>query len=100
MSCYALTAAPCDLGDPGWGNPWFPHGALLTLRYDLVILLFFPLFLLPYHVKMIQCYHSCIDLPMDWHLSRLCLAVLFGFLCFALFGGFAFGFCVWFVVTS
>ena len=35
------------------------------------------LFLLPYHVKMIQCYHLCINLPMNWHLSRLCLAFLF-----------------------
>ena len=56
--------APCDLGDPGWGDPWFPHGAFvasLTFWYGLVILMFFPLFLLPYHVKMIQCYHSCIN---------------------------------------
>ena len=53
-----------------------------------VILLFFPLFLLPYLVKMIQCYHSCINLPMNWHLSRLCLAVLFWVfvLCFCLVG--------------
>ena len=49
---------------------------------------------------MIQCYHSCINLPMNWHLSRLCLAVLFCFFCvLLLFGGFAFGFCFRFVVT-
>jgi len=29
----------------------------LTFWYGLVILMFFPLFLLPYHVEMIQCYH-------------------------------------------
>ena len=29
MSCYAFRLAPCDLGDPGWGDPWFPHGAVL-----------------------------------------------------------------------
>ena len=29
--CYALTAALCDLGDPGWGDPSFPHWALLLL---------------------------------------------------------------------
>ena len=29
--CYAWTAALCDLGDPGWGDPWFPHWALLLL---------------------------------------------------------------------
>ena len=28
---YALTAALCDLGDPGWRDPWFPHWALLLL---------------------------------------------------------------------
>ena len=30
--------APCDLGDPGWGDPWFPHGAFvasLTFWYGL-----------------------------------------------------------------
>ena len=51
--------APCDLGDPGCGDPWFPHGAFfasLTFWYGLVLLMFFPLFLLLYHVKMIQCY--------------------------------------------
>ena len=49
--------APCDLGDPGWGDPWFPHGAFvasLTFWYGLVILVFSPLFLLPYHVEMIK----------------------------------------------
>ena len=79
-----------DLGDSGWGDPWFPHGAFvasLTFWYGLVILIF-PLFLLPYHVKMIQCYHSCFNSPMNWHLSRLCLAVLFwvAVFCFVLVG--------------
>ena len=23
--CHAMMAALCDLGDPGWGDPWFPH---------------------------------------------------------------------------
>ena len=23
--CHAVKAALCDLGDPGWGDPWFPH---------------------------------------------------------------------------
>ena len=27
--CHAVKAALCDLGDPGWGDPWFPHWALL-----------------------------------------------------------------------
>ena len=51
--------APGDLGDPGWGDFWFPHGAFvasLTFWYGLVILMLFHLFLPPYHVEMIQCY--------------------------------------------
>ena len=27
---HACTAAPCDLGDPGWGDPRFPHGAFVA----------------------------------------------------------------------
>ena len=23
--------APCDLGDPGWEDPWFPHGDFVAL---------------------------------------------------------------------
>ena len=23
--CHTVKAALCDLGDPGWGDPWFPH---------------------------------------------------------------------------
>ena len=60
--------APCDLGDPGWGDPWFPHGAFvasLAFWYGLVILMFFPLFLLPYHVEMIQCYHLLHELAHE-----------------------------------
>ena len=30
VSCYAWWLAPCDLGDPGWGDPWFPHGAFVA----------------------------------------------------------------------
>ena len=26
---YAGMAARCDLWDPGWGDPWFPHRAVL-----------------------------------------------------------------------
>ena len=78
--------APCDLGDPGWGDPWFPHGAFvasLTLWYGLVILMFFPLFLLPYHVEMIQCYHLLHELA---HETGTCHA-LFGpvWFCVAVF---------------
>jgi len=27
--CHAVKAALCDFRDPGWGDPWFPHWALL-----------------------------------------------------------------------
>ena len=23
--CHTVKAALCDLGDPGWEDPWFPH---------------------------------------------------------------------------
>ena len=90
--------APCDLGDPGWGDPWFPHGAFvasLAFWYGLVILMFFPLFLLPYHVEMIQCYHLLHELA---HELAPVTPLFCGFVlcCCVLFcvGGFAFWF--WF----
>ena len=47
MSCYAFRLAPCDLGDPGWGDPWFPQGAVLLphLRVWPCVCLCSPLFL-------------------------------------------------------
>ena len=30
MSCRE--GARCDLGDPGWGDPWFPHLSLVASR--------------------------------------------------------------------
>ena len=65
MPCWL---APCDLGDPGWGDPWFPHGAFvasLTFWYGLVMFLFSCLFLLPYHVEMIECYHLLQELAHE-----------------------------------
>ena len=50
--------APCDLGDPGESLVSMVLLLLsLTFWYGLVILMFFLLFLLPYHVEMIQSYH-------------------------------------------
>jgi len=56
--------ALCDLGAPGWGEPWFPHSAvLLPLLTDLeygVFVFGSPFFTgfsaipIPW---MIQCYH-------------------------------------------
>ena len=87
--------APCDLGDPGWGDPWFPHVASLAFWYGLVILLFFPLFLLPYHVETIQCYHLLHELAHElahvtaWFCGFVFLLLFF--VCFVLVG-FVFGF--------
>ena len=91
--------APCDLGDPGWGDPWFPYGAFvasLTFWYGLVMLMFFRLFLLPYHFKMIQCYHLLHELAHELAPVTplvLCCCVWFWVGCFA----FGFGFCPLFV---
>ena len=44
-----MKAALCDLGDPGWGDPWFPHWALLLpapFEWPMVILWFLRLLLL------------------------------------------------------
>ena len=89
------------------GDPWFPHGAfvaLLAFWYGLVILLFFPLFLLPYHVETIQCYHLLHELARELAHVSACFC---GFVscccflvCFVLVGLLLVG--VWFclIVTS
>ena len=38
-------AAPCDLGDPGWGDPWFPHRAVLFSSPFCMALFVFVVFL-------------------------------------------------------
>ena len=43
---------------------------------------------------MTQCYDFCINLPMNWHLSRLCLAVLFWV---AVFFALSVWVCFWFL---
>ena len=32
---HALWLALCDLGDPGWGDSWFPHSAVLLHSLDI-----------------------------------------------------------------
>ena len=65
VSCCALMAALCDLGDPGWGDPWFPHNAVLLHSLDGIGIVFFVvpcsfcLFIgcvIPIP-ELIQCYH-------------------------------------------
>ena len=101
MSCYAHRLAPCDLGDPDWGDPWFPHGAFvasLAFWYGLVVWMFFLLFSLPYHVETIQCYHLLHELAHElapvtpWFggfvLCWCFLFALFWWVCFWLVFGF------------
>ena len=49
--CHAWTAALCDLGDPGWGDPWFLHWALLILT---------PSDLAPGVFVVFPCFASCL----------------------------------------
>ena len=85
LSCCALTA--CAMWSRGsWGDPWFPHGAFvasLTFWYGLVILMFFPLFLLMSRL------YNVITLALISPWTGTCHASVwlfcFGLLCFALF---------------
>ena len=45
MTSHALMAAPCDLGHPGWGDPWFPHRAVLFSSPFCMALFVFVVFL-------------------------------------------------------
>ena len=102
-----LLAALCDLGDPGW-DPCFRMVLLLLRSPPGMALCFFGLsllFLLPYPVKMIQCYHSCVNSTMNWYLSHFWLAVLFwvavvcfGCVFFVLFFLFVCFVCFWFLL--
>ena len=76
MSCYAYRLAPCDLGDPGWGDPWFPHGAFvasLALWYGLVIFWVLPSVFAAIPCRddtmlsslAIQCYHLLHELAYE-----------------------------------
>ena len=102
--CYAGMAALCDLWDPGWGDPRFPHWALLLLSPSCMAplcfsgLSLFCFFFWPYSWWRTRCHRAS-------HFSELVaiplLCVLFGFWCccvlvcfvclFAFFGLF----CVW-----
>ena len=83
--CHAWTAALCDLGDPGWGDPWFRHWALLLLSPTYVALwcglcLFCVVsFFGPFSEWHIRCHHACNS--HCWLRSHCSLSFLFGF-CF------------------
>ena len=124
---HAVKAALCDLGDPGWGDPWFLHWAVLLptpseLAPGVFVAFLVFCFLLRASVimahKMSLCMHrddtklsplAFIDFsPINWYLSRHCslVCVVFGCLFLVLcvcvvfvFGVFLFGFLfLWFLV--
>ena len=56
--------ALCDLGAPGWGEPWFPHSAVLLYSQpwygdvgDVAFLVCLLGFTAIPNIEMIQCYH-------------------------------------------
>ena len=100
VSCYAYRLAPCDLGDPGWGDPWFPHGAFvasLAFWYGLVIF-----WVLPFVFAAIPCRDDTMLSSLAWispwtgtcHTLVLRFCFVLVFFCFLCFGGFAFGWCL------
>ena len=99
--------ALCDLGAPGWGEPWFPHSAVLLyshLGMAMSVMFVFsvlPLLYLPYQYKWwykditLTHYRGYITgLPVTFPLLGLFCAVCFGLfcLCFALWFCFVFRF--------
>ena len=90
---------PCDLGDPGGGDPWFPHGTLLLHSlagmawwsgcFCLVFVV------LPYHTEMIQGYHLLHQLTHFTHeLEPVTLLICLCWLFFGLLGFVFLCFCV------
>ena len=100
MSRYAIRLAPCDLGDPGWGDPWFPHGAVLLPSPACMALcvfsfpFFFVWFLVyvwPYWNVMTQCCHHLHESTNELVASHR--VSVFGFVLVLLFVFCGFGFC-------
>ena len=79
--------APCDLGDPGWGDPWFPHGALL-LRSPWGMALWFCCSSLCFCCHTMSRWYNAITLALISPWTGTCHASVwlfcFGLLCFAL----------------
>ena len=74
MSRYTFLSAPCDFGDPGWGDSWFPYGAVLLLSpagmalcvlvFCFLCLVFFLLWSCPN--EMTQSCRLLLNSPMNW----------------------------------
>ena len=101
--------ALCDLGAPGWGEPWFPHSAVLLYSHMgmaifvmfVFSVLFFAFTAIPIPA-MIQGYHAfsfrghITGLPATFPLLGLVCVVCFCLCCLCVFlFGFVlfFGFC-------
>ena len=88
-----LRPVPCDLGDPGGGDPWFPHGTLLLHSLAGMVWWFwcFDFWWFCHTNEMIQCYHL---------LHQLIFRAWTGYLSHRFGSGFAFvvlgcvGFCL------
>ena len=80
QDCVAGPLALCDLGDPGWGDPWFPHSAVLLHSHDGMATWLLCLCVLSFHVfaipipELIQCYHLISSLVTE--LDRRSLSAL------------------------
>ena len=89
--------APCDLGDPGWGDPWFPHGALL-LRSPWGMALWFCCSSLCFCCHTMSRWYNVITRALISPWTGTCHASVwlfcFGLLCFAL----VWWVCFWFLV--
>ena len=77
----------CDLGDPGWEDPWFPHSAVLLHSLGDVFLVFsvfsFVLFSATPIPELIQCHPSPSSIVSE--LDRRSLFMLLFLVCFVWF---------------
>ena len=72
--CHAVKAALCDLGDPGWGDPWFPHWAFVAscthsmAHGDFVLL--FPWFSCVMGLRHMthKLSSACVEMILSYHL--------------------------------
>ena len=104
-----LRPVPCDLGDPGGGDPWFPHGTLLLHSLAGMAWWFwcFDFWWVCHTNEMIQCYHLLHQLIFRaWtgYLSHRFGSgfafVVLGCVGFLFVCWFVFCFVVWFLLVS
>ena len=89
--CHACTAALCDLGDPGGGDPWFPHGAFvasITQRgpldcFCLVLccVLFWTILRMTHKMSSCMQFPLLVAIPSLSFLAGFCFGCVFWFVC-------------------